>query len=124
MEREVLHTAVKKATTVRYPDEKPPTVPGLHGRVTWVMARCIGCGRCPRVCPSEAIELQGEPRAPEIIYHLDRCLFCGECMEICPTQAIQMTQMYELATSHRDALRIHFTRATPDAPAHVETETT
>jgi formate hydrogenlyase subunit 6/NADH:ubiquinone oxidoreductase subunit I len=110
MERELLKNVVTKSATRLYPVEKAPAVKGLIGMVTWEIERCIGCGLCPQICPSDAIEMHGEQRKAEIIYHLDRCLFCGECIHICPTNTIKATQEYELASPDRDAMIIHFKR--------------
>lgn len=47
--------------------------------------RCIGCGKCQRVCTFDAICPDGER------YRIDgsRCDECGDCYINCPTQAIQ-----------------------------------
>lgn len=46
---------------------------------------CIGCGKCARACPAEAIF--GKVRE---IHHIDQnlCIKCGTCMENCPVDAI------------------------------------
>ena len=46
---------------------------------------CIGCSKCARACPAEAIF--GKVRE---IHHIDQnlCIKCGTCMENCPVDAI------------------------------------
>lgn len=44
------------------------------------MDRCIGCGRCDRVCPME-VQVRRTPNSPE-------CIRCGSCKHVCPTDAI------------------------------------
>ena len=46
---------------------------------------CIGCSKCARACPAEAIS--GKVRE---IHHIDQnlCIKCGTCMENCPVDAI------------------------------------
>lgn len=46
--------------------------------------RCIGCSRCMKTCPTEAIRIHGGHAA--IQEH--RCVDCGRCYEVCPAQAI------------------------------------
>ena len=45
---------------------------------------CIGCSRCMKICPTEAIRISGGKAA--IQEH--RCIDCGKCYEVCPAQAI------------------------------------
>lgn len=46
---------------------------------------CIGCGKCERNCPVEAIS--GTIREKHVI-NTDVCLKCGACALVCPTHAI------------------------------------
>lgn len=42
--------------------------------------RCVGCGKCERVCPME-VEVTGDINSAE-------CIRCGACRSACPTGAI------------------------------------
>ena len=46
--------------------------------------KCIGCGACVGVCPTEAISQSGEK------YKIDpdTCVDCGACVGECPSEAI------------------------------------
>ena len=46
--------------------------------------RCIGCSRCMKICPTEAVRIFGGKAS--IQEH--RCIDCGKCYEVCPAQAI------------------------------------
>ncbi len=48
--------------------------------------RCIGCSRCMKICPTEAIRIFGGKAA--IQEH--RCVDCGKCYEVCPAQAVSI----------------------------------
>jgi NADH-quinone oxidoreductase subunit I len=93
---------------IQYPDTKRPLSPRWRG--THVMEthedgrpKCVACGLCPTICPSNCIKLvpgeddQGN-RYP-IVYEIDefRCIFCGMCQEVCPVEAIHVGQHYENA---------------------------
>ena len=49
-------------------------------------AKCIGCGKCKRNCPGEAIT--GEMKSPHVI-DTKKCLHCGVCIKGCPVHAIK-----------------------------------
>lgn len=48
-------------------------------------AACIGCGRCPEVCPHQVFDLV-ERKA--LIREKDDCMECGACALNCPVKAI------------------------------------
>lgn len=47
--------------------------------------KCISCGKCERVCPSETILIKENKKRQ--IDTID-CLNCGKCMEACPIKVI------------------------------------
>jgi len=49
--------------------------------------KCIGCTKCTRVCPVDAIT--GEPKKPHFIDR-NTCVGCGQCAENCPVEAIHV----------------------------------
>ncbi len=49
--------------------------------------KCIGCTKCARQCPVNAIS--GEIRKPHLIDQ-DTCIKCGQCMAVCPVKAISV----------------------------------
>jgi nitroreductase/Pyruvate/2-oxoacid:ferredoxin oxidoreductase delta subunit len=48
--------------------------------------RCIGCGACVRVCPSQTIALQNGKAAVTGA----RSLGCGHCAAVCPVEAVRV----------------------------------
>lgn len=53
--------------------------------------KCIGCGKCAKVCPILAITMKNEDQQKKRP-HIDTeiCLGCGVCARNCPTGAIQL----------------------------------
>jgi nitroreductase/ferredoxin len=48
--------------------------------------RCIGCGECVRVCPSQTLEMQDG----KAVVTGDRSLACGHCVAVCPVEAVRV----------------------------------
>ncbi len=48
---------------------------------------CIACGKCIKVCPTDAIT--GEKKKVHVLDQ-DKCIVCGSCVEVCPTDSIQV----------------------------------
>lgn len=76
--------------------------PKLEKELVYISSKCTGCGICPQICPTEAIELGpvheiatalesrgAQPMAPYVLFDLDKCVFCGLCAILCPVYAIE-----------------------------------
>ncbi|MDR7856849.1 electron transfer flavoprotein subunit alpha [Tissierella sp.] len=46
--------------------------------------KCIGCGKCVRVCPFDAINMMDKKAVIN-----EKCTACGQCIEACPVDAIE-----------------------------------
>ena len=51
-----------------------------------IVAECVGCGACLKVCPVEAIT--GEKKEMHIIDQ-EKCIKCGQCFEVCKFEAVK-----------------------------------
>jgi len=47
-------------------------------------SRCIVCGACTAVCPTEALVIYGL----KLVTLKDRCIMCGIAERVCPTGAL------------------------------------
>lgn len=97
-----------KPVTLEYPENKRELPESYRGKLT--VERCIGCGICQKVCPSEAISIVKTMQNEVISYTFDteKCIFCGNCMFYCPQKAIKMTKNFELATENKKDLKLTF----------------
>ncbi len=104
-----------KPITIQYPEEKRPPAGRWRGieyfeKDEQGRTKCIACGLCMIVCPSQCIyietaEDEGGKRYP-LTYDLDaaRCVYCGFCEEACPVKAIFMGKTYEWTEEKRKPL--------------------
>jgi NADH-quinone oxidoreductase chain I len=104
-----------KPITVQYPEERTPPAPRWRGaqyfeRDERGKTKCVACGLCMIVCPSQCISIETvedeEGRRVPLTYELDasRCIFCGYCEEACPVGAIFMGRTYDWVEAKRNPL--------------------
>jgi len=109
----------RKPVTFNYPNQKrrqSVRFRGIHKlqRHEDGLERCVGCGLCGVVCPSNAIYLEAAENTPEhrvshgeryaSHYQIDmlRCIFCGFCEEACPEDAVILGSNWETASTNRN----------------------
>lgn len=58
-----------------------------------ISEKCVGCGKCEKVCPVLAISMQKSKEARSAA-HIDQeiCLGCGVCVRNCPQKAIELVR--------------------------------
>lgn len=96
------------AVTIQYPKERRKIAPGFRGQHALAKnpegkAKCVGCGLCSTVCPSQCISITRE-KGKVSRYEIDalRCIFCGFCMEVCPYGAVVLTENYEYSDYRKE----------------------
>ena len=112
-----LSRVFSRPITIQYPEEKLP--PGLRWRGVHYFERdekgttkCVACGLCMAVCPSQCITLETaeaeDGRRYPLTYHLDgsRCIYCGYCEEACPVGAIFLGKSCEWVEEKREPLML------------------
>lgn len=48
--------------------------------------RCVDCGLCTGICPTQALTL--DPETFKLNFMRSRCIVCEQCIPTCPVQAI------------------------------------
>ena len=51
--------------------------------------KCVGCGECVDVCPSQVYEMKDGKSDPA---NYEECLGCESCVEVCSQEAITVTE--------------------------------
>jgi len=107
--REAIRNLVNKPATVNYPLIQTKVPSGFRGILSFDINKCIGCGTCERVCPTNVIKMIPNEKtrlkkAPR--FELSKCVFCGSCVDVCPTKAITFTENYHTAVIRKNELDI------------------
>ena len=102
------------SVTRQYPTEKREPVPGARGLHALVRdaetgkERCVGCGLCAAMCPSQCIHIyttEGEDHKKIVDrYEIEvlRCVYCALCVEACPYAAITLSDHFEYSGYTRE----------------------
>jgi hydrogenase-4 component H len=107
--KEAVISIFSPAFTTKFP-KQPCIVPDSYrGKPEFDLDKCIGCGACVNVCPTEALtmvdELDSDPPKRKITCRYDTCIFCGNCAENCTTEeGIRLTNEWDLASLDRSAM--------------------
>ncbi|ACK66307.1 4Fe-4S ferredoxin, iron-sulphur binding, conserved site [Rippkaea orientalis PCC 8801] len=48
--------------------------------------KCVDCGLCTGVCPTQALTL--DPQSFRLMFRRSQCVVCEQCIPACPVQAI------------------------------------
>lgn len=50
-------------------------------------SKCVGCGKCEKMCPEGAIKVIDK----KAVLDHSLCINCGRCVQNCPTKALSMS---------------------------------
>ena len=54
-------------------------------QLLFVASKCIGCGKCIKICPTHHVVTDGN-----LVFRREGCEVCGKCAEECPTEALSV----------------------------------
>lgn len=101
------------SVTRQYPKEKREPFAGSRGLHALVRnpdgkEKCVGCGLCAAMCPSECIYIytsEGDDHKKIVDrYEIEvlRCVYCALCVEACPYGAVVLTEHFEYSNYTRE----------------------
>lgn len=101
----------KKSLETSEPRQAPSNLRGFHVN-DW--DKCIGCGTCGEICPTEAITMVPRHDLPKVAGELQqrpvidygRCCFCALCVDTCTTGSLKMTTEYVFADSDPNSFKL------------------
>ncbi|MBE3591387.1 MAG: 4Fe-4S dicluster domain-containing protein [Thermoanaerobacter sp.] len=92
MLKNVVSNLTHKPVTRKYPFEKREPFEKARGRIENDIDKCILCGICQRVCPSNCIQVNR--KEGRWAFQPFECIICGACVESCPTKSLTMAKEY------------------------------
>jgi hydrogenase-4 component H len=89
--------------TTKFPKKVDSVDPNFRGMLEFIEDKCMCCGACSQVCPTNARELivDREKGVMRNIHHAERCIYCGQCVLYCPTKALKHTTEFDAARTER-----------------------
>jgi hydrogenase-4 component H len=101
---EALRAVFKGPFTTKFPAKVDSVHPNFRGIIKFRPEKCICCGACVQVCPTNAREMivDREKGVMRNIHHAERCIYCGQCVLYCTTRdAIYHTPEFDLSRTER-----------------------
>ena len=68
------------------------------------LSKCINCGWCRRVCPTETIKYFSTGHRTHVV-NADECIDCGICPPVCPVDCIEAVPDYVVSPENLAAAR-------------------
>ncbi|MBN1805519.1 MAG: 4Fe-4S binding protein [Sedimentisphaerales bacterium] len=107
--KEAITAVFSPRFTTKFPAEPHQAPEKYRGKPEFDLDKCIGCGACVNVCPTQALTMEDDldcdqPKRKITLRH-DTCIFCGNCSENCTTEdGINLSRQWDLAGLDRQAM--------------------
>jgi len=87
---DILGDAKEQKRVVEYLRRQRIEVSKLEKNITNNVDKCVDCGACIALCPTEAISFKDDY---SIKVDGDKCIRCGVCVEACPLRALKIQEV-------------------------------
>lgn len=64
------------------------SVDGLNQEVKWFEGKCIQCGACTGICPTQSLYI--ERPSMNVNFDGEKCIVCRMCLKGCPAKAVEL----------------------------------
>jgi len=111
----------RETITQEYPEVRREPSERFRGFLHNDILRCTSCTMCVRACPIDCITLEsirGADKKLKLVSYdinIGRCMYCGLCVEVCPPKSLVHSSGYEMASTERGELILHFVHEDPEA---------
>ena len=92
----VKEVVMPSTITIQYPKEIR-SYENIRGYIQVETGLCLGCARCARICPANAIIMKNVSGKYYPTIDFGKCIFCHFCIDVCPTGALKNTNVHDLA---------------------------
>jgi len=96
----VLKNLFGRSATRPYPQKPRQPFAGSRGQLVNDADKCILCGTCARICPSQCLFVSRKEGLWQ--YEPFACVFCGMCVEGCPTGSLSQLSQWRQAVRERE----------------------
>jgi NADH-quinone oxidoreductase subunit I len=110
----------RETITQEYPEVRREPSERFRGFLYNDIKRCTSCTMCVRACPVDCISLEAvrgaDKKLVPVFYDINigRCMYCGLCVEVCPPKSLTHSGGYEMASTERGELILHFVHEDPE----------
>ena len=90
--------------TTKFPKKVDSVHPNFRGMLKFREDKCICCGACSNVCPTNAREIvvDRDKGVLRNVHHAERCIYCGQCVRYCTVgDAIYQSTEFDTARTER-----------------------
>jgi formate hydrogenlyase subunit 6/NADH:ubiquinone oxidoreductase subunit I len=113
----LLRTLLRKRETIHYPLGELVLPEAYRGALVVDISRCVGCGRCARDCPCQALTVTRLPDGGvQVVQDYGACCECGQCELSCPRDAIRLVPQFHAAGTDRDEMELAWERSGQQEP--------
>lgn len=100
---EAFRAVVQGPFTTKFPKKVDSVHPNFRGVLKFREEKCLCCGACVQVCPTNAREIMidEERGVKRNIHYAERCIYCAQCVLHCPNDAIYHTPEFDLSRTER-----------------------
>lgn len=103
---EAIKAVAKGPYTVKFPFQPPQIDKAFRGLPKFNKEKCVLCGACERICPTDAITCIDDEVHKIRTMHRDwnKCIWCSQCAAYCTVkEGIDITNEFDISTLDKES---------------------